>query len=66
MSNVPRRRRAGGRAAKRLARENTQSRSVPYIKRNIPVFNVLDESGLSLIEHNADIILNEIGIDFYT
>ena len=37
---------------------------MPYIKRNIPVYNLLNEEGLSLIENNADTILQEIGIDF--
>ena len=64
MSDAPRRRRGGGRAAKRLARENSGVRGAPYIKRKIPVYNVLDEAGLSLIEKNAETILNEIGIDF--
>ena len=64
MSDAPRRRRGGGRAAKRHARENAVARSAPYIQRKIPVFDVLDEAGLSLIEHNAEIILNEIGIEF--
>ena len=35
-----------------------------YITRNIPVYNVLDDEGLSLIEQNADKILEEIGINF--
>ncbi len=64
MTDAPRRRRGGGRAAKRAARENAAASSKPYIKRKIPVFNVLDDAGLSLIEENAETILTEIGIDF--
>jgi len=64
MSDAPRRRRGGGRAAKRAARQNTTARSAPYIQRKIPVFEVLDDAGLSLIEQNAETILSEIGIDF--
>jgi len=37
---------------------------VPYITRNIPVYELLNEEGLAVIERNADIILNEVGIDF--
>ena len=48
-------RRAGGAAVKK---------SAPYIKRKIPFFEVLDEEGLQLIEHNADTILEEVGIEF--
>ncbi|MEE9446580.1 MAG: trimethylamine methyltransferase family protein [Arenicellales bacterium] len=35
-----------------------------YIKRNIPLYEVLGEEGLQQIEANADKILEEIGIDF--
>ena len=64
MSEAPRRRRGGGRAAKRAARQNTITRSTPYIQRKVPVFEILDDAGLSLIEHNAETILSEIGIVF--
>ena len=37
----------------------------PYITRNIPYYEVLDEEGLTLIENNADTILQEIGIEFH-
>jgi trimethylamine--corrinoid protein Co-methyltransferase len=37
---------------------------VAYIKRKIPYYEVLDEDGLDLIEHNADTVLEEIGIEF--
>lgn len=38
--------------------------SAPYITRKIPYYEVLDDEGLSLIERNADTILEEIGIEF--
>ncbi len=38
---------------------------VPYITRAIPEYELLGEEGLALIEKNADIILQEIGIDFH-
>ncbi|MCH8104545.1 MAG: trimethylamine methyltransferase family protein [Proteobacteria bacterium] len=53
----------GGRAA-RLAESKIVAPSAPYITRKIPCFEILDEEGLSLIETNADIILEEIGIEF--
>lgn len=59
-----RRRRSGGREARQRARKQSSSERIPYIKRNVPVYNVLDEEGLSLIEDNADLILEEIGIEF--
>ena len=57
-------RRGSGREAKRAARSSSTVRSVPYITRRIPVFELLGEEGLALIENNADVILEEIGIDF--
>ena len=36
----------------------------PYIKRQIPEYEVLHDEGLSQIEANADKILSETGIDF--
>ena len=64
MSEAPRRRRSGGREAKRRLRSASAKPAPPYIKRGIPVFNILDDNGLALIEQNADTILEEIGIEF--
>ena len=57
-------RRANARDAKRVARAAQASHSIPYITRRIPLYEVLDEEGLALIERNADTILEEIGIEF--
>jgi len=64
MAEQSKRRRAGGREARRAARSQSSASALAYITRQIPVFEVLNEEGLSLIEHNADIILEEIGIEF--
>lgn len=56
--------RGAGRAAKRAARMAHAVASVPFITRKIPLYEVLNEEGLALIEHNADTVLEEIGIDF--
>lgn len=58
------RRAGGGREAKRAARSGRSNQSVPYITRKIPYFEVLSEESLQVIEDNADIILEETGIDF--
>lgn len=63
-SSNPRRRRSGGRRARHEARKSTALVAAPYIKRNVPIFNILNEEGLALIENNADLILEEIGIEF--
>ncbi|MGH8250184.1 MAG: trimethylamine methyltransferase family protein, partial [Steroidobacteraceae bacterium] len=57
-------RRPSARDAKRIARAAQAGQSVPYITRKIPFYEVLGEEGLALIEHNADTILEEIGIEF--
>ena len=57
-------RRPSGRDAKRAARTARSHSFVPYITRKIPYYEVLNEEGLALLEHNADTILEEIGIDF--
>ncbi len=57
-------RRPSGRDAKREARLRRVTTVIPYITRKIPFYEVLNEEGLSLLEHNADTILQEIGIDF--
>jgi len=60
-----RRRSRRGKSSRRTAGDlKSDLPIVPYITRNIPYFEVLDEEGLSLIEQNADIILQEIGIEF--
>src|SRR5579863_5015571 len=57
-------RRPSGRDAKIAARTARSHAFVPYITRNIPYYEVLGNEGLELLEHNADTILEEIGIDF--
>jgi trimethylamine--corrinoid protein Co-methyltransferase len=57
-------RRPSGREAKRAARTARSQASVPYITRKIPCYEVLGSEGLELLEHNAETILEEIGIDF--
>ena len=58
-------RRGRGAAARRASRAGGgPNPSLPYITRKIREYKVLDEEGLSLIERNADKILEEIGIEF--
>ena len=74
MTDNPRRRRApgpkrrtvrGGRAVKLAARgRGIVDEFTAWIDRKIPYFEVLDSEALELIEHNADTVLEEIGIEF--
>jgi trimethylamine--corrinoid protein Co-methyltransferase len=62
MSTEPRRGRTGGRAARQAARLAAHVETVPYLTRTLQPFEVLDDEGLSIIEHNADTILEEVGV----
>src|SRR5580693_1731236 len=63
-SAAARARRPSGRDAKIAARTARSHAFIPYITRQIPYYEVLGAEGLELLEHNADTILEEIGIDF--
>ena len=58
------RRRGAGREAKRAARLAHAAETVPFITRKLLPYEAMSEEGLALIEHNADTVLEEIGIDF--
>lgn len=62
--DTSRRRRAGGGASRRFSRTKLVCESVRFIERNIPNFDILNEEALSIIEMNAETILEEIGVDF--
>ena len=64
MSERASRRKGGGRAGRREARGQSATATAPFIERNIPYVEILSEENLQLIEHNADRLLAEIGIDF--
>ncbi|MFI5226901.1 MAG: trimethylamine methyltransferase family protein [Candidatus Limnocylindrales bacterium] len=63
MDEAPRRR-SGGRDARRALRAHSHDAYVPYLTRTLAPFEVLNEEGLSIIERNADTILQEVGLDF--
>ncbi len=58
------RRRTGGRAGRQAARAATAVTSQPFLTRNFKPFELMSEEGLELIEHNADTILEQTGVDF--
>ena len=59
-----RRGRGGGGAARRAERTSVKIETAKYIERNIPNFEVLTEEALDIIEHNAETILEEVGVNF--
>ncbi|WP_425039536.1 trimethylamine methyltransferase family protein [Primorskyibacter sp. S187A] len=65
MAEAARRRgRGGGGAARRAERSSISFETAKYIERNIPLFDVLTEEALEIIEHNAEGVLEEIGVNF--
>ncbi|MDF2139946.1 trimethylamine methyltransferase family protein [Paenirhodobacter sp. CAU 1674] len=59
-----RRARGGGGAARRAERTAVKQEFTRFITRNIPNFDVLTEEALQIIEHNAETVLEEIGVNF--
>ena len=53
-----------GRDARRAARASRGGASIPYITRQSPLVEFLSEEALQIIEHNAETLLEEIGIEF--
>src|SRR5690242_15995301 len=58
------RQRSGGRDARLAARLHAVVEREPFLTRTMAPFEVLGEEGLSIIEHNADTILEEVGLEF--
>lgn len=57
--------RGSSRDEKRKQRMQSRVESPPYIKRQIDTLNVLGEEGLSIIEHQADELLRDVGMEFH-
>ncbi len=58
-----RRRRSGGRAARQAERVANHIEQQPFLTRRLKPVEVLGNEGLEIIEHNADIMLEEIGVE---
>ena len=58
-----RRSRGGGGAARRAERTSVNFETAKYIERKIPLFNILNDEALEIIEINAEAILEEIGVN---
>ncbi|MGR3756249.1 MAG: trimethylamine methyltransferase family protein [Tranquillimonas sp.] len=59
-----RRRARGGGAARRAERTAVRIEAARFIERRVPNLEILDDEGLALIEHNAETVLEEIGVVF--
>ena len=60
-----RRRRSGGRAARAAARAaaRREMEKSPFLTSNLAPYEVLSTEGLEIIENNAEIILERVGVD---
>ena len=58
----PRRGRTGGRSGRQAARLATHIEASPFLTRTLQPFEVVSDEGLAIIEHNADVILEEVGV----
>ena len=54
----------GGRRGRQVSESAATPAIVPYITRKIPEYELLNDEALTLVENNADTILEEVGIDF--
>lgn len=63
MTDVTRTKRSGGRAGRQTLRSSHEPDRDAYITRLIKPYELVTDEGLELIEHNADTILEEVGIE---
>jgi trimethylamine--corrinoid protein Co-methyltransferase len=56
-------RKGGGRAARAARVAAETPKAPPYITRKIPPYSVLGDADLAQLEHNADTILQDVGVD---
>ncbi len=56
-------RRSGGRAARQAARTRQHIERQPFLTRRLDPIEVVSEEGLELIEHNAETLLAQVGVD---
>ncbi len=63
-ASTRRRSRSGGGAARRAARSAVSVETAKYIERNVPLYEILTDEALDIIETNAETVLEEIGVEF--
>ncbi len=62
MTEPPRRGRTGGRSGRQAARLATHIEASPFLTHTLKPFEVVSDEGIAIIEHNADLILEEVGV----
>ena len=56
--------RGGGGAARRASRTSISFETAKFIERKIPLFEILNAEALEIIETNAELMLEEVGVAF--
>ncbi len=54
----------GGAAARRAERSGGKVEKLPFIRRKIAEFDILDDEAIEIIERNADILMEEVGVEY--
>ncbi len=65
MSEPARGRRSGGRAGRQAVRAARVVEREPFLTRAISPYELVSDEGLAILEHNADTILEEVGIEVH-
>ena len=63
MIEETRSRRSGGREGRRAARATSHAAPEAFLTRTMKPFEIVSDEGLELLEHNADTILEEVGVE---
>ncbi|MGZ6898044.1 MAG: trimethylamine methyltransferase family protein [Acidimicrobiia bacterium] len=58
-------RRSGGRAARQAARASRVVAREPFLTRRLQPYELVRDEGLEILEHNAEVILEEVGIEVH-
>ena len=61
--NAPVGRRGGGRAGRQISRAAAVAPREPFITRRLTPVELISAEGLEILEHNADTILAEVGVE---
>ena len=59
----PEGRRSGGRAGRQAVRASHVIERQPFLTSTLKPFEVMSDEGMELLEHNADTILEEVGVE---
>ena len=63
MTDDTRTRRSGGREGRKAMRASSHGSPEAFLTRTMKPFEIISDEGLELLEHNADTILEEVGVE---